>query len=59
MGVADDGKKLKNAEQLIQHTSYRLTGILNAASAPGPPGVAGDLETVGAGDELMMQVFKK
>src|ERR1700732_2354421 len=32
MGVADDGKKMKNAEQLISHTSYRLSGILNAAS---------------------------
>src|ERR1700759_410683 len=32
MGVAEDGKKLKNAEQLMRHTSFRLNGILNAAS---------------------------
>src|SRR6202167_2965553 len=32
MGVADDGKKMKNAGQLMRHTSYRLNDILNAAS---------------------------
>ncbi len=32
MGVAADGKKMKNAEELMRHTSFRLTGILNAAS---------------------------
>ena len=30
MGVAEDGKKMKNAEQLMRHTSFRLSGILNA-----------------------------
>src|ERR1700759_5614729 len=31
-GMAVDAKKIKNAEELMRHTSFRLTGILNAAS---------------------------
>ena len=60
MGVADDGKKLKNAEQLIQHTSYRLTGILNAASYEDRQALQATLKQLEqVQTELMMQVFKK
>ena len=60
MGVTEDGKKLKNAEQLIQHTSYRLTGILNAASYEDRQAVQATLKQLEqVQTELMMQVFKK
>jgi hypothetical protein len=60
MGVADDGKKMKNAEQLIQHTSYRLTGILNAASYEDRQALQATLKQLEqVQTELMMQVFKK
>src|ERR1700733_12237843 len=60
MGVTEDGKKLKNAEQLIQHTSYRLTGILNAASTEGRQVLQATLKQLEqVQTELMMQVFKK
>ncbi len=60
MGVADDGKKLKNAEQLLSHTSYRLTGILNAASYDDRQALQATLKQLEqVQTELMMQVFKK
>jgi hypothetical protein len=60
MGVADDGKKLKNAEQLIRHTSFRLTGILGAASYDDRQALQATLKQLEqVQTELMMQVFKK
>ena len=60
MGVAVDGKKLKNAEQLLSHTSYRLTGILNAASYDDRQALQATLKQLEqVQTELMMQVFKK
>ena len=60
LGVTEDGKKLKNAEQLIEHTSYRLTGILNAASYEDRQAVQATLKQLEqVQTELMMQVFKK
>jgi len=60
IGVTEDGKKLKNAEQLIQHTSYRLTGILNAASYEDRQVLQATLKQLEqVQTELMMQVFKK
>jgi hypothetical protein len=59
MGVADDGKKMKNAEQLISHTSYRLSGILNAASYDDRQALQATLKQLEqVQTELMMQVFK-
>src|ERR1700722_1750446 len=49
MGVADDGKKMKNAEQLISHTSYRLSGILNAASYDDRQALTAALKRLGEG----------
>jgi hypothetical protein len=60
MGMAEDGKKLKNAEQLVQHTSYRLTGILNAASYEDRQVLQVTLKQLEqVQTELMMQVFRK
>jgi hypothetical protein len=60
MGVAEDGKKMKNAEQLIRHTSFRLAGILNAASYDDREALQATLKQLEqVQTELMMQVFKK
>jgi hypothetical protein len=60
MGVAEDGKKLKNAEQLMRHTSYRLNDILNAASYDDRQALQATLKQLeNVQTELMMQVFKK
>jgi hypothetical protein len=60
MGVAEDGKKMKNAEQLMEHTSYRLNGILNAASYDDRQVLQSTLKQLEqVQTELMMQVFKK
>jgi hypothetical protein len=60
MGVAEDAKKLKNAEQLVQHTSYRLNGILNAASYDDRQVLQATLKQLEqVQTELMMQVFRK
>ena len=60
MGVAEDGKKMKNAEQLMRHTSFRLNGILNAASYDDRQILQATLKQLEqVQTELMMQVFKK
>jgi nitrate reductase beta subunit len=59
MGVAEDGKKMKNAE-LMRHTSYRLNDILNAASYDDRQVLQSTLKQLEqVQTELMMQVFKK
>jgi hypothetical protein len=60
MGVAEDGKKVKNAEQLMRHTSYRLNDILNTASYDDRQALQATLKQLEqVQTELMMQVFKK
>ena len=60
MDVAEDGKKMKNAEQLMEHTSFRLAGILNAASYEDRQALQATLKQLQqVQTELMMQVFKK
>ena len=60
MGVAEDGKKMKNAEELMRHTSFRLAGILNAASYDDRQMLQATLKQLEqVQTELMMQVFKK
>ncbi len=60
MGVAEDGKKMKNAEQLMRHTSYRLNDILNAASFDDRQVLQATLKQLQqVQTKLMMQVFKK
>ena len=60
MGVAEDGKKMKNAEQLMRHTEFRLNDILNAASYDDRQVLQLTLKQLEqVQTELMMQVFKK
>ena len=60
LGVAADGKKMKNAEELMRHTSFRLAGILNSASYDDRQVLQATLKQLEqVQTELMMQVFKK
>jgi hypothetical protein len=60
MGMAADAKKIKNAEELMRHTSFRLTGILNSASYEDRELLQTTLKELDqVHTELMMQVFKK
>ncbi len=59
MGMADDTKRLKNAEILMRHTSFRLKEILYGASIDDRPALQAtmkDLDKVQS--ELMLQVFR-
>ena len=59
LGLADDTKRLKNAEQLMQHTTYRLNGLLRAASSEDRETLKLTLKQLDqVQDELMAQVFK-
>jgi len=60
MGVADDTRKLKNAETLIQRTVFRLKNILHEASYEDRPALEATLKQLNElQTRLMMQVFKK
>jgi hypothetical protein len=59
-GVADDSKKLRDAELLMQRTSFRLKGMLNKASYEDRPALEVTLKQLKQiQTQLMMQVFKK
>ena len=59
LGLANDTKRLKNAEQLMQHTTYRLNGLLRAASSEDRETLKSTLKQLDqVQDELMTQVFK-
>jgi hypothetical protein len=58
--VADDSKRLKNAEVLMQRTCFRLKGILSAASYEDRQGLEATLKQLNQVQaELMMHVFRK
>jgi hypothetical protein len=58
--IGDDSKKLKSAETLLQHTSFRLEGILHEASYENRAELEMTLKQVNnLQAQLMMQVFKK
>jgi len=60
MGVADDSKKLKNAELLVQHTTFRLKDILGEASYEDRPALEATQKKLNQiQEQLMMQLFKK
>ena len=60
IGVADDSKKLRDAELLVQRTSFRLKGILSGASYEDRPALEVTLKQLNQVQvQLMMQVFKK
>jgi hypothetical protein len=59
MGVAEDTKKLKNAEILMRHTAFRLNEILHSAALDDRPTLESTLKQLDqVQGELMMQVFK-
>jgi hypothetical protein len=59
-GVADDCKKLRDAELLMRHTSFRLKSMLNKALYEERPALELTLKQMNQiQTELMMQVFKK
>jgi hypothetical protein len=59
-GVADDSRKLRDAESLMRRTTFRLRGMLNKASYDDRPTLELTLKQLNQiQTELMMQVFKK
>src|ERR1700743_210003 len=59
MGVAEDTRKLKNAEILMRHTAFRLNEILHNASLDDRPTLESALQQLDkVQSELMLQVFK-
>jgi hypothetical protein len=60
LSVADNDKRLKNAEILLRHTAFRLNEMLHNSSYEDRPLVEQTLAQVNQADnEAMMQVFKK
>jgi hypothetical protein len=60
MGVADDSKKLKDAELLMRRTSFRLNDILSGASYEDRQALEATLKQLNQVQvQLMTQVFKK
>ena len=60
LSVAEDNKRLKNAEILLRHTAFRLNEMLHSSSFEDRPLVEQTLAQVNqAENEAMMQVFKK
>jgi hypothetical protein len=58
--VGDDTTKLKKAELLLQHTSFRLKDIISEASYEDRPALEATLKQLNQlQEQLMMQVFRK
>jgi hypothetical protein len=60
MDMADDSKRLKNAEILVRHTAFRLKDMLGQASLDDRPTLDAALKQMNQVQaELMLQVFRK
>ena len=60
MDMANDSKRLKNAEILMRHTAFRLHDILSQASLEDRPTLDATLKQLDQVQaELMLQVFRK
>lgn len=60
LSMANDDKRLKNAQILLRHTSFRLTEMLHSSASEDRPLVAETLAQVNeAQTEAMLQVFRK
>ncbi len=60
LSVAENDKRLKNAEILLRRTAFRLNEMLHASNYEDRPLVEQTLAQVNQADnEAMMQVFKK
>lgn len=59
LGLANDTKRLKNAEMLMHHTTHRLGDYLRAASSDDRETLQATLKQLNlVQDELLTQVFK-
>src|SRR5277367_3349961 len=59
-GVTDDSKKLRDAELLMRRASFRLKGILSAATYEDRPALEVTLKQLNEVEsDLLTQVFKK
>lgn len=59
MGMAEDTKRLKNAQILVEHTSFRLNEILHSAALEDRPVLESTLKQLNqVQTDLMMQVFR-
>jgi hypothetical protein len=59
MNVADDARRLKNAEILMRHTAFRLKEIMMGASLDDRPTLESTLKQLDqVQSEMMLQVFK-
>jgi hypothetical protein len=60
LSLAEDNKRLKNAEILLRHSAFRLNEMLHSSSYEDRPLVEQTLAQVNqAENEAMLQVFKK
>jgi hypothetical protein len=60
LSVADNDKRLKNAEILLRHSAFRLKEMLRSSSSEDRPLVEATLAQVNqAESETMLQVFRK
>ena len=60
LSVADNDKRLKNAEILLRHSAFRLKEMLQSSSSEDRPLVEATLAQVNqAESETMLQVFRK
>ena len=60
MGLADDTKRLKDAELLMHHTVFRLNGLVRAASVEDRETLRSTLRQLDqVQGELLTQVFKR
>lgn len=60
LSVAEDNKRLKNAEILLRHTAFRLTEMLHASSVEDRPLLQETLAQVNQAEtDAMLQVFRK
>jgi hypothetical protein len=60
MAVANDEKRLKNAQILLRHTAFRLNELLHASAIEDRPLMEATLAQVNqVQTETMMQVFRK
>jgi hypothetical protein len=59
LGVANDTKRLKNAQILMEHTAFRLNEYLHSAAIDDRPVLESTLKNLNqVQDELMLQVFR-
>jgi hypothetical protein len=59
LAEANDHKKLKNAQILMEHTAFRLNEILHSAALDDRPILESTLKSIKqVQNELMMQVFR-